>query len=213
MFAALGDDVRLAVVDELVTSDRSPAELQALFDIPSNLLAHHLDVLERAGLIARSRSAGDGRRRYIHLRCDALPAERRVTRPTPRRVLFVCTHNSARSPMAAALWQRATGRSASSAGTDPAAHVHPGAVAAARRSGIDLSAALPQHLDRVPDDADLVITVCDRAHEELQPGHDWLHWSVSDPVSAGSSTAFDTARDDLEQRIALLAHSTGIVTT
>ena len=65
--AALGDPSRLAIVDHLVLSDRSPQELQRLIDIPSNLLAHHLEVLEAVGLIERSRSSGDGRRRYAHL--------------------------------------------------------------------------------------------------------------------------------------------------
>ncbi|MEZ5269751.1 MAG: winged helix-turn-helix domain-containing protein [Microthrixaceae bacterium] len=78
--AALGDPVRLSVVDELVVSDRSPVELSRLVGIESNLLAHHLDILEEAGLIERSRSSGDGRRRYVHLRrslssapCRAVP--------------------------------------------------------------------------------------------------------------------------------------------
>lgn len=211
VFAALGDVVRLAIVDELVASDRSPADLQTQFGVPSNLLTHHLDVLARVGLISRRRSAGDGRRRYIHLHQAALPDARPATRAAPRCVLFVCTHNSARSPLAAGLWQRATGRPAVSAGTDPAAHVHPGAVAAAGRSGVDLGAVAPQHLDQVAAHSDLVITVCDRAHEELEPGHDWLHWSVPDPVTTGSAAAFDAARDDLQQRIESLAHSTGLI--
>ena len=65
--AALGDPVRLAIVDELAVSDRAPVELRRLVGIESNLLAHHLDVLEAVGLIGRSRSSGDGRRRYVHL--------------------------------------------------------------------------------------------------------------------------------------------------
>ncbi|MCB1262135.1 MAG: winged helix-turn-helix transcriptional regulator, partial [Acidimicrobiales bacterium] len=68
--AALGDPVRLAIVDELSTSDRAPVELRRRLDLASNLLAHHLDVLEAVGLIERSRSSGDGRRRYVHL-CHA----------------------------------------------------------------------------------------------------------------------------------------------
>ena len=71
--AALGDPVRLAIVDELATSDRSPIELRRLVGIESNLLAHHLDVLEQVGMINRSRSSGDGRRRYVHLVRSSLP--------------------------------------------------------------------------------------------------------------------------------------------
>ena len=47
--AALGDPIRLTIVDELSVSDRSPIELRRLVGIESNLLAHHLDVLEAAG--------------------------------------------------------------------------------------------------------------------------------------------------------------------
>ena len=65
--AALGDPIRLAIVDELAVSDRAPIELRGLVGLESNLLAHHLDVLEEVGLISRSRSSGDGRRRYVHL--------------------------------------------------------------------------------------------------------------------------------------------------
>ena len=207
IFAALGDPVRLAIVDELVASDRSPAELQEQFDVPSNLLTHHLDVLEQAGLISRRRSAGDGRRRYVHLHHAALPNAWPATRAAPGRVLFVCTHNSARSPLAAALWRRATGRPAISAGTDPATRVHPGAVAAARRGALELGHVAPQHIDGVVDQSDLIITVCDQAHEELEPGHEWLHWSVPDPAPMGSAAAFDAARDELGRRVETLAHS------
>ena len=210
VFAALGDPVRLAIVDELVASDRSPVELQEQFDLPSNLLTHHLDVLERAGLISRRRSAGDRRRRYVHLDPAALPSAWPATRKAPRRVLFVCSHNSARSPLAAALWQRATGRPAVSAGTDPAGRVHPGAVAAARRSGVDLGDVAPQHINAVANQSDLIITVCDQAHEELEPTHEWLHWSVPDPVPTGSAAAFDAARDDLQRRIETLTRATDV---
>jgi protein-tyrosine-phosphatase/DNA-binding transcriptional ArsR family regulator len=207
IFAALGDPVRLAIVDELVASDRSPAELQERFGTPSNLLTHHLDVLERAGLISRRRSAGDGRRRYLQLDHAALPGPWPATRTAPHRVLFVCTHNSARSPLAAALWRRATGRPAVSAGTNPASRVHPGAIAAARRRGVELGDVAPQHIDLVADRSDLVVTVCDQAHEELGPSQEWLHWSVPDPVTKGSAAAFDAARDDLQRRVEALAHS------
>ena len=46
-----------------------------------------------------------------------------------------------------------------------------------------------------------MITVCDQAHEELDPPDDWLHWSIPDPVPAGSAKAFDAAVDELRDRI------------
>jgi ArsR family transcriptional regulator, arsenate/arsenite/antimonite-responsive transcriptional repressor / arsenate reductase (thioredoxin) len=202
--AALGDPVRLAIVDEVTVSDRAPCELQEFLGISSSLLAHHLEVLEQVGLVARHRSAGDGRRRYVRLAEEALEGL------VPRRlvaaggVLFVCTRNSARSPMAAALWQRATGQPALSAGTDPAERVHPKAVASGRRRGLDVGAVLPRHLDAVTEAHELVVTVCDRAHEELAR-RGWLHWSITDPVEVGSAAAFDAARDELQRRIETLA--------
>jgi ArsR family transcriptional regulator, arsenate/arsenite/antimonite-responsive transcriptional repressor / arsenate reductase (thioredoxin) len=201
--AALGDPVRLAIVDELRRSDRAPVELGRRLGVESNLLAHHLDALERVGLIERSRSSGDGRRRYVHLRPEALadlvPGGADLVGPA----LFVCTANSARSQLAAALWSSCTGQPAASAGTHPAERVHPGAVAAARRAGLDLSHATPTSLDDVDPEVGptLVVTVCDRAHEELGPGDDRLHWSVPDPVPAGTAGAFDAALDELRDRI------------
>jgi protein-tyrosine-phosphatase len=118
-----------------------------------------------------------------------------------REVLFVCSQNSARSQLAAALWRDLAGADATSAGTHPAARVHPGAVAAARRAGLDLGEARPRSLDEV-DMPDAVVTVCDRAHEELAPTDGWLHWSIADPVPDGRRAAFDRVVDDLRQRIA-----------
>jgi protein-tyrosine-phosphatase len=205
--AALGDPTRLAIVDELASSDRAPVELQHLTHVPSNLLAHHLDVLEQVGLIARSRSSGDGRRRYVHLNRDVLDGLRPGPRGRAGRALFVCTHNSARSQLAAALWTQLTNDPADSAGTHPAKRVHPGAVAAAHRTGLDLTDARPKLLDEVEDRPGLVVTVCDRAHEELDPDPAWLHWSVADPVAAPSRKAFDATIAELRDRISHLVAS------
>ena len=204
--AALGDPVRLAIVDELSVSDRAPVELRRQFGLESNLLAHHLDVLERVGLIERSRSSGDGRRRYVHLLRDALTGLA-PCRPVPSgAVLFVCSANSARSQLAAALWRDVTGRPAESAGTHPAERVHPGAIAAARRAGLDLAGATPAPLDDVRSFPPLVVTVCDRAHEELEPGDDWLHWSIPDPVPVGTTAAFDRTVGELRDRVTTVAN-------
>lgn len=199
--AAMGDPVRLAIVDELTSSDRAPVELRRRLGLESNLLAHHLDVLEDVGLIERSRSSGDGRRRYVHLRRGALDGlvPGRPVAPVP--ALFVCSANSARSQLAAALWRRCTGQPATSAGTHPAARVHPGAVAAGERAGLDLTDATPRPLSDVAATPALVVTVCDRAHEEIAPGQDWLHWSIPDPVPVGTEAAFDATVAELTDRI------------
>jgi protein-tyrosine-phosphatase/DNA-binding transcriptional ArsR family regulator len=68
--AALGESVRLAIVDRLSPGDASPGELAELVGLGSNLLAHHLKVLQEAGVIRRVRSEGDRRRSYVQLCLD-----------------------------------------------------------------------------------------------------------------------------------------------
>ena len=202
--AALGDPVRLAIVDELALSDRAPVELRRLVGLESNLLAHHLDVLESVGMINRSQSSGDGRRRYVHLLRDSLHDLRPGRGVTPMRALFVCTRNSARSQLAAALWRSIAGAPAESAGTHPADRVDPGALAAAKRAGLDLAGSTPRTLEQVGKIPSLVVTVCDQAHEQLAPHDTWLHWSIPDPVAAGGRRAFDAALAELRERISVL---------
>ena len=198
---ALGDPIRLAIIDELTVSDRSPVELRHLTGIESNLLAHHLDVLEAVGLVTRKRSSGDQRRRYVQLQRDTLDELSPGARHSRQPALFVCTHNSARSQLAAALWVTVAEQPAESAGTHPAARVHPGAIQAARRAGLDLSAATPRQLTDLRSGHRLVVTVCDRAHEELHPGPSWLHWSIADPVANPSKAVFDDTVTELRERI------------
>lgn len=200
--AALGEPVRLAIVDELSRTDRSPTELSDLMAVPSNLLAHHLDVLESVGLIERFVSSGDRRRRYVRLRPGPLGALGTTTAAPAERVVFVCSHNSARSQLAAAMWAARTGRPARSAGTHPADAVHPGAIAAGRRIGLDLTDARPNRLDAIADD-EHVVTVCDQAHEELECRPDWWHWSLPDPVAVGTDAAFDEVVAGLDTRITI----------
>ncbi len=194
--------MRLAIIDELVSSDLAPVELRRLLKIESNLLAHHLDVLESVGLVSRSRSSGDGRRRYVHLERRSLaglsPGHRLPSQPA----LFVCTQNSARSQLAAAIWRALLGAPAESAGTRPAARVHPAAIAAARRAGFDLAGAVPRQLDDIEALPPLVVTVCDQAHESIPRHAGWLHWSIPDPVAADTAAAFDATVVELRQRIA-----------
>lgn len=205
MHGALADPHRLAIVDDLAAGDRTPSELAERFAMSTNLLAHHLDVLESVGLIQRSASSGDRRRRYVQLRRSSLdlpvPTGDPPTRSAP---LFVCTHNSARSQLAAALWRRRTGVTAASAGTHPANGVHPGAMAAADRAGLGLGRAHPRLLTPADRRRPGVITVCDRAHEELEPGDDWLHWSIPDPVESRFRRAFDDVLAELDERISYL---------
>jgi protein-tyrosine-phosphatase/DNA-binding transcriptional ArsR family regulator len=198
---ALADPARLAIVDRLLLGDASPSELQLLLSMPSNLIAHHLRVLEMAGVVRRTRSEADRRRTYLCLNAKALDVMVPSAARQAERVLFVCTQNSARSQLAVAIWNRHSNLPATSAGTHPAAEVHPGAIAAARRHGLNMRPRTPTHLDNVVARGDLVIAVCDNAHEELPANLARIHWSIPDPGRAATRTAFDRAVDDLTVRI------------
>jgi ArsR family transcriptional regulator, arsenate/arsenite/antimonite-responsive transcriptional repressor / arsenate reductase (thioredoxin) len=207
--AALGEPVRLALAERLVAGDASPSDLAAELGLGSNLLAHHLRVLEQGWVVRRVRSEGDRRRSYVQLRRDsptvraALPGD--VGTARPRRVLFVCSANSARSQLAAAAWRSLSAVPAASAGTHPAVRVHPRAIAVAARHGLDLSDAVPAGLDNRLAEADLIVAVCDNAHEALDPELPRLHWSVPDPARIDTNTAFETAFADINGRVQHLA--------
>ncbi|HSK91939.1 MAG TPA: helix-turn-helix domain-containing protein [Euzebyales bacterium] len=202
---ALGDVHRLAIIDALWTGDRTAAQLQEQTGLASNLLAFHLNVLEQAGLVSRHPSQGDRRRRYVTLTPAAIPHVGPVARLAVVCVLFVCTHNAARSQIAAALWRARTGGAAASAGTRPAARVHPLAVTVAADHGLDLSRARPTDLADIDVAPDLVVSVCDRANEAgsgLDVPH--RHWSIPDP-DGGDLRTFTATFDAIAARIDRLA--------
>lgn len=189
-------------MDQLALGDLTVAELGDIVEMPGNLLAHHLEVLETAGLIERRVSEGDHRRRYISLRWDALPFPVIPNPIPPGWVAFVCTHNSARSQFAAALWEAKGGRRAWSAGTEPADRVHPMAIRVATEFGLDLSGAVPAGYETLPSQPGLVISVCDRARESgVPPAGMRRHWSIPDPVPVGTMGAFRTALEQIAVRI------------
>jgi ArsR family transcriptional regulator, arsenate/arsenite/antimonite-responsive transcriptional repressor / arsenate reductase (thioredoxin) len=204
-YAALGDPSRLAIIDLLANADLASGELALQLDLPTNLMAHHLRVLQEAGLIARRRSEGDGRRTYVTRTnaCNELIGAGRMARP--HKVAFVCSQNSARSQLAESYWRTVSDIPVVSGGTHPAATVHPRAVTIGRRHGLDLTAARPRLAADVLSGDELVIAVCDRAYEDLdsQP----LHWSIPDPALMASTEAFEGAYDDIAGRIARLAAS------
>ena len=128
------------------------------------------------------------------------------------RVLFLCTHNSARSQMAEGLLRRLAGDrfEVASAGTE-ARGVNPLAVCAMADIGVDLRGHTSKTLDRfLRERWDYVITVCDNANESCPvfPGPvTRLHWSFDDPsVAAGGDeqrlAVFRRVRDEIRARIA-----------
>jgi ArsR family transcriptional regulator, arsenate/arsenite/antimonite-responsive transcriptional repressor / arsenate reductase (thioredoxin) len=202
--AALADPARLAITDTLADGDASPSELAALLAMPSNLLAHHLRALEGAGMVTRHRSEGDRRRSYLRLIPGSLDTIAGPRTRSAQRVLFVCTANSARSHLAAALWRQASTVPAASAGIRPAGAIDPGAIDAAGRRQLPLPRLRPRHVSDVRHHGDLIVTVCDLAHEELG-ALAAVHWSVPDPVPAGAPESFDAALDELDRRVQVLA--------
>lgn len=128
-----------------------------------------------------------------------------------RRVLFLCTHNSARSQMAEGLLRTKAGErfEVASAGTD-ATHVRPLAVKAMAEIGIDLSRHTSKTLDQfVQQPWDFVVTVCDSANEAcpiFPAAATRLHWSFPDPSQAVGDdeqrlAVFRRVRDQIDARI------------
>ncbi len=125
------------------------------------------------------------------------------------RVLFLCTHNSARSQMAEGLLGHLAGDrfESFSAGTE-ATHVRPEAIEAMRELGVDISGQVSETLDRyLGEPFDYVVTVCDEANEACPvfPGaKERLHWSLPDPSAAIDEErlgAFRGARDRIRALI------------
>lgn len=205
IFAALADQTRLRIVDLLTLGDLSSSEIGTRIGLRSNLVAHHLGVLEAARIVVRTRSEFDRRRSYIGLRPEVFDTLAPPSVAPPERILFVCTANSARSQLAEAIWRSTSAVPVASAGTRPATTVNKGASAAAARHGLGIDPdRRPQHLDDVRMESDLLITVCDDAHERLLARDD-LHWSIPDPAKEGTVAAFDAAFEAIRQRIGAFA--------
>ncbi len=135
-----------------------------------------------------------------------------------KRILFLCTGNSARSQMAEGLVNHFLGDAweAVSAGTEPAGYVHPLAVRVMAELGIDISAHRSKSVDEFQTTPlDLVVTVCDRAAENCPL---WLgrgrvmHIGFPDPATAAGSeeerlAVFRQIRDDIRRQVCVyLAH-------
>lgn len=129
-----------------------------------------------------------------------------------QRVLILCTGNSCRSQMAQGWVNHVLGGrwEAHSAGTSPAAAVHPLAVRAMKEVGIDISGAHPTHVERrLTEPWDLVVTVCDSAREScpvFPRPVEQIHVSFPDPALAEGGederlAVFRAVRDDIRARL------------
>src|SRR5215472_5297983 len=225
-----GHPVRWQLMGELARSDRRVRELVSLLGQRQNLVSYHLGRLREAGLARVRRSSFDARDSYYQLdlaNCaDGLaatglalhPGLRLAHVPTPGpvrgcRVLFLCTGNSARSPVAEALLRQRAGQvEVASAGSHPKA-LHPNTVRVLRKYGIELAGRSPQHLSAFERQRfDYVITLCDRVREvcpEFPGGGEQMHWSIPDPATPGGTdrdiySAFERMAAELETRIGYL---------
>lgn len=129
-----------------------------------------------------------------------------------KTVIFACVHNAGRSQMAAAFFngladpERAR---AISAGTQPAAHVHPEVVAVMHEVGVDLSSAQPQRLtDDLARDADLLVTMGCGETCPVVPGLERDDWSLADPKGQ-SVVQVRAIRDEIRARVATLIAGRG----
>ena len=239
MVRLLADPVRWRLIRLLALSDRRVRELVTAVGQPQSLVSYHLRQLRAGGLVTARRSSFDARDTYYRLDLDGcaqalagvasalhpgleLPpaAPVRAAPGAPRgRVLFVCTGNSGRSPMAEALVRHRAGTRvrAASAGIRPKP-LHPDAVAVMRdRFGVDITGHRPVPVESVVSQPfDYVISLCDKARESCPefPGHPGrIHWSMPDPAAAEGDLAgypaFERTAAELDARIGYLLPALG----
>ena len=207
----LSHTLRWRLLLALVQSDLRVMELIQMVEQPQNLVSYHLQRLRKEKLVEVRRSGADSREVYYSLNLGEIhrlyvtagemlhPALGETTDnnasldslPTTR-VLFLCTHNSARSQMAEGILNAvAKGKiEVFSAGTEPA-QVHPLAIRVMQEMNIDIRHHRSKPLDEFLDQTfDYIITVCDRARESCPvfPGDPTqIHWSFPDPSAVEGS--------------------------
>lgn len=224
----LANDVRWGVLKTLASGDHQVNELVALLQQPMNLVSYHLKKMREEALVTTRRSEADGRDVYYSLDLtrlrqlfleagQALHPAIGQSLPTldparllPQRVLFVCTHNSARSQMAEGLLRHLSqGRlEVASAGSHPTA-IHPDAIDTMAQMGIDIRSQQPRSIDAfINQPFDTIITVCDKAREvcpTFPGGGQHFHWGLPDPVAltddAARAEAFAQTAQRLKSRI------------
>jgi protein-tyrosine-phosphatase/DNA-binding transcriptional ArsR family regulator len=227
-----GHPLRWRLLAELARSDRIVHELTELVGEPQNLVSYHLGKLRDGRLVSARRSSADRRDTYYGLDLArvgsllsatgaALHPGLRLTRPArdfgpigPARVLFLCSGNSARSPMAEALARaRSCGAiEAYSAGSHPKP-LHPNAVRVMRdEHGLDLTGHTSKRLDVFAGERfDWVISLCDRVREvcpEFLSHPETVHWSIANPATGDSDDVtyprFQQTAAELDIRIEFL---------
>jgi protein-tyrosine-phosphatase len=232
----LAHDIRWRILLALARSDHRVEEMVKQFKQPHNLLSYHLKKLREQKVVSERRSSADARDIYYSLNLDlfremyletgqalhpgvseplsAPQAKTKISSEAPVRVLFLCTHNSARSQMAEGILRELSHYKieAFSAGSEPSS-IHPLAIQVMSGRGIDLSTHRSKHMDEyLGQDFDYVITVCDRVREvcPIFPGEpEHIHWSLPDPAAIEGSlkkqeSGFEDTARQLTTRIQYL---------
>jgi protein-tyrosine-phosphatase len=234
-FKALADETRLTIVRLLMRSDLRAGEVVERLQLPANIVSYHLKQLRSLGLLRDRRSSLDGRDVYYSVdlaRLHALYATAgdalhpgihaqeqvededlpRIERPI--RILFLCTHNRARSQLAEGLTRYLAGPQVEvySAGSEPT-EVHPLTIEVLGEMGVDTSTLVAKSMDEFCGRSfDYVITTCDKVRggcPTLPGDPEQVHWSFEDPsaVQGGKDAqrqAFRTARREMLTRIRYL---------
>jgi ArsR family transcriptional regulator, arsenate/arsenite/antimonite-responsive transcriptional repressor / arsenate reductase (thioredoxin) len=204
----LSNDLRWNLLKALAQSDMRVQELSELLGQPQNLVSYHLQKLRDHALVLEHHSIADGREVYygtnLHQIRDLFKAAEGLLHPAitreensqslfpPLRVLFLCTHNSARSQIAEAFLRTKSQAQiqAFSAGTEPIS-VNPFTKQVMKDLGIDIQDQKAKGLDQFQNDQfDYIVTVCDRARVlcPLFPGNPIkIHWSIADPTAVNGS--------------------------
>ena len=206
----LAHDIRWRILLALSQSDHRVEELVKQIRQPHNLISYHLKRLRLQKLVSERRSSADARDIYYSLNLDRFrqmyfetgqalhpgvsesfstsqPQTKNLS-GSPIRVLFLCTHNSARSQMAEGLLRELSHNKieAFSAGSKPTS-IHPLAIRVMSGRGIDLRTHRAKYLEEfLGQNFDYVITVCDRVREvcPVFPGDpEKIHWSFPDPAA------------------------------
>ena len=124
-----------------------------------------------------------------------------------KKVIFACVHNAGRSQMAAAFFNHLAAPAAAralSAGTQPAARVHPEVVEAMKEVGIDLAGAKPQKLtEALAKDAQLLVTMGCGDECPYVPGLRRDDWPLQDPKGQSAERVREI-RDDIRKRVQAL---------
>jgi thioredoxin type arsenate reductase len=211
-FKLLGHGIRWQLLKALSFTDLHVRELVEAVNQPQNLVSYHLRKLRDHGLVDEHRSIADSREVYYSIGLDRVrelyfsagqalhpavcnehyPLDQLLNLEKKVRVLFLCTHNSARSQIAEGILRsRSNGLvEVYSAGTEPG-HVHPMAIQAMAEIGVDISDQHSKSMDEfIGQRFDYIITVCDRARENcpvFPRDPVYIHWSFPDPLEVGGS--------------------------